>query len=343
MSGKALTSSISDGYSTPDHHVHFASNAAPVTSPTYEEHFSQWTSPRQHPLHTAEVGTHMTDSGCDDTRSTGSSHTSGIVTDFPMSPSHKQPSSFDCPHCSNVSSATHSLARDSDVLLSNLHLYSDDGFHTLPRYTCHEEANSLLGTKSTVSSTLCPSMRLSRASSIDNSCSTGDTVIDEPINVYRSKPQVSQMPVTKHSDDSKGRSRVRTFFKVKKQRGPDPPANLFAYLDSTGEDNMLVLEWTPVRYSYTINLYPISLHNMYYQLFILIILGQSFNFTNVYSLQPKFKRMQQWLLCSWLSYLSKRCIPTERRWSKDLPNEDTLSSVAAHQVRSQVRRTELML
>lgn len=192
----------------------------------------------------------MTDSGCDDTRSTGtcSSHTSGIVTDFPMSPNRKQPSSFDCPNCSNVSSATYSLARDSDVLLSNLHLYSDDGFHTLPHCTCHAEANSLLGTKSTVSSTLCPSIRLSRASSTDNTCSAGDTVIDEPIDVYHSKPQLSQTSMSKHLDDSKRNSGAHTLFNLKKQRGPDPPTNLFVYLDTTGEHNMLVLEWTPVRY-----------------------------------------------------------------------------------------------
>lgn len=236
---KNLTSSNSDIFSSAEHHVHFAPNVAP----TYEDDSSQWTSP--HPLHS---GAHMTDSGCDDTRSTGSSHTSGIVTDFPMSPNRKQLPSFDCPHCSRASSVTHSLPRESDVLLSNLHLYSDDGFHTLPHCTCHEEANSLLGTKSTVSSTLCPSMGLSRASSIENTYSAGDTVINEPIDFYQSKSQLSQTSISRQPEDSKGSSKVRTFYRIKEQAGPEPPTNVFAYLDTTGDNNLLVLKWTPVRY-----------------------------------------------------------------------------------------------
>lgn len=245
LSGKAVVNDEREqSPARPDHHVHFAPL---ITSP--EDDLPQWTSQQQHHFDGTEAGTQRTDSGCDDTRSSDSSHTSGIVTDFPMSPNLRQSSACECHHCGLANSITHSLTQDSDVLLSNLHLYSDDGFHAMSHCTCHEESSSMLSptSQSNISSTLCHSIHLNRTCSTDKACSVSDTIMDNAVGIHPSMSLGSQTSLSTCSPKAKGHSNIRSFYRIRGNKGPEPPTNVSVHFEKMGENNMLLLEWKPVR------------------------------------------------------------------------------------------------
>ena len=109
---------------------------------------------------------------CDDTKSIGSSHTSGIVTDYPVSP--KLHPACDCHNCSSKLDTFSCSQQHSDVMMTYHH-----GNDTLSMPSSHlrhlYQEEHALNSKST-SSTLCPSPLPS----------TLDTVIDEPVNLGES-------------------------------------------------------------------------------------------------------------------------------------------------------------
>ena len=201
-------------YSSPSHHVHFARVG-----------YNKWAGSD------IDIPAHLVDSGCEDTRSNASSHTSGIVTDFPASPYIKQQT----PSFSYYNSSQHTDTHSVSTHLSNVHSASDDGFHTLTRCACLSEQH----TKLSHSSTLCPSSRTSRAGSTELSCLASDTIINEPMEM---SPAVRLMGSTNEVDGRTSRGRLLRM----KQKKPESPEQLSVKQDPE-EMKWLVLEWRPVR------------------------------------------------------------------------------------------------
>lgn len=201
--------------SSPSHHVHFARVG-----------YNKWAESD------VDIPAHLMDSGCEDTRSNASSHTSGIVTDFPASPYVKQQTpSFSYYSQHTDAHSTHSISTH----LSNVHSASDDGFHTLTRSSLSEQHAKL-----SLSSTLCPSNRTSRAGSTELSCLVAsDTIIDEPMEL---SPARRLMSSTNEIDGRTSRGRLLRM----KQKKPEAPEQLSVKQDPE-ERRWLILEWTPAR------------------------------------------------------------------------------------------------
>ena len=178
--------------------------------------------------------------GAEDTKSITSSHTSGIVTDIPNSP--KLTPVCVCALCTNSESvdAGHVTTNTSGHYyhhhLSHLGLL---GSLTRGRQSCNKKKN--LSSTSATSSTLCPSPIPSTTSYIP------DTVIDEPLELKASKPELRsergfeaavQLPPPIKGPFAR-------YGLVSPHKGPASPQGVRVV---KGWNGNITISWIPVRY-----------------------------------------------------------------------------------------------
>ena len=231
-------------------HVHFAKETCTQDLHSHTADSSSLNGHKQYLLHTGGAGEHESP-GTEDTKSITSSHTSGIVTDLPNSP--KLSPACGCARCSNTESvdAGHGTLNSC----SHRHHHHQREFY----HSGHCGSPSLLGspartqpckkttqssTTSVTSSTLCPSPIPSTTSYIP------DTVIDEPLDLKESNPDLNADPsftttVGLPPSMKPISGPFARYGLASPHKGPLSPQDVRVVKGRRGN---IVISWTPVRY-----------------------------------------------------------------------------------------------
>ena len=177
----------------------------------------------------------------DDAKSTSSSHTSGIVTDYLSTPKLSPAFEFNQSSCSSPS-------HHSTSVFSAAHSQPDSHLQQ-PPHRRHHHTGCMFKDGAVTPSTLCPSPHLSTLTLDDDD--TLDTIIDEPLAFRPAATSTSRSVVVKRSPCN--------------VKGPASPQNF--RVSNLPRAGSLTVSWTPVRYYNYITLEsivgrPLALYKM---------------------------------------------------------------------------------